>query len=315
MENQITTSFLHPMFRMSFPCRHLTAVAAVLSVLLATPNAHGQTGKPEPTKIETTHRVELRGGYTGGRFSHSTEDTHTYISLFGGGGNSHPGVAVEHQFDGLMLGADYALAQHRLGRPTTTTLRVGLDVLSAADRLRIGDGRRATLGLLAAHPHVSVDIQKKRWQTRVGVGMLVGRVGYYGQGGSFDLLSTNIVVDTVHIVPTFQLEMNWNHWVQYEIGHGANGLLGLANPTFTFGVGTGFGPHSPIALVVGVSGASSLNFERTEDSFTYARVLLAPAGKLWQANAFATFGSSQYQRVALQVGYTLPGKTSGSAGR
>ncbi|MBF9220906.1 hypothetical protein [Hymenobacter ruricola] len=293
--------------------RRFVAVFAVLPALLASSFAHAQTGSPEPAKIETSRSVELRGGYTSGRFSHGTEDIHSSFSLFGGGGNSRPGVAVEHRFDGLLLGADYALAQHRPGR-STTTLRVGLDVVSAADRLRIGDGRRATVGLLAAHPHMSVDIQKNRWQTRVGVGMLVGRVGYYGQEKSFDLLSTNIVVDTVRAVPTFQFEMNWNHWVQYELGYGGNGLLGLANPTSYLGVGTGFGPRSPLALVVGVSSAASLNFERSASSFTYARVALAPAGKPWQANAFATFGSGQYQRMAVQVGYTLPGKAARSAG-
>lgn len=293
--------------------RHLTAIAALLPALLATTLAHAQTGKSEPAKLETSSSIELRGGYTGGRFSHSSEDVHSSFNLFGGGGNSRPGVAVEHRFDGLMLGADYALAQHRPGRPTVTTLRAGLDVLGAADRLRIGTGRRATLGLLAAHPHISIDVQKNRWQTRVGVGVLVGRVGYYGQEGSFDLLSTNIVVDTVRAVPTFQLEMNWHHWFQYEIGYGANGLLGLANPTSYLGVGTGFGPRSPLALVVGVSSAASLNFERSASSFGYARVVLAPAGRPWQANVFATYGSAQYQRMALQVGYTLPGKTSSSA--
>ncbi|GAA4047168.1 hypothetical protein GCM10022409_36610 [Hymenobacter glaciei] len=298
------------MFRASFSLRQLAAVATFLPASLAAPLAHAQTASLEPAKVETTSSFELHGGYTGGRFSHSTNDTHSSFNPFGGGGSSPRGVAVEHRFDGLMLGADYVLAKRRAGHPTTTTLRVGLDVLGAADRLRIGDGRRATVGLLAAHPHFSVDMQKNRWQTRVGVGMLAGRVGYYGQDGSFDILATNIVVDTVHTVPTFQLEMNWNHWVQYEIGYGANGLLGLANPAYFFGVGTGFGPRSPLALVVGVSSAASLDFDRTKSSFGYARVVLAPAGRPWQANVFTTYGSAHYQRVALQVGYKLPGKAS-----
>lgn len=291
--------------------RHLAAAALLLPALLATSLAHAQTGKPEPAQLEITRGVELRGGYTGGRFSHSSEDIHSSFNLFGSGGNSRPGVAVEHRFDGLMLGADYVLGQHRPGRPTTTTLRVGLDVLGAADRLRIGDGRRATVSLLAAHPHFSINVQKHRWQTRVGAGMLVGRVGYYAQEGSFDLLSTNIVVDTVHIVPTCQFETNWNHWLQLETGYGSNGLLGLANPTYYGGVGTGFGPRSPLALVVGVSSAASLEYDRAVSTFGYARVVLAPAGRPWQASAFVTYGSAQYQRMALQVGYQLPTKASG----
>jgi hypothetical protein len=304
---QFTIPFLHVMLRFAVSSRYLAAGAA----LLATPLAHAQTVSTEPVQLETTRGVELRGGYTGGRYSHSTNDYHSSINLFGGSGGSRTGSAVEHRFDGLMLGADYVLGQHRPGRPTTTTLRVGLDVLGAADRLRIGDGRRTTVNLLAAHPHFSIDVQKNRWQTRVGVGMLVGRVGYYAQDGSFDLLSTNTVVDTVHTVPTFQLEMSWNHWFQYETGYGSNGLLGLANPTYYGGVGTGFGPRSPLALVVGVSSAASLEYERAVSSFAYTRVILAPAGRPWQASAFVTYGSAQYQRTALQVGYKLPTRASG----
>ena len=195
------------MFRFPLCSRCLAAIAALLPILLATIPAQAQAVGTEPAQLEITHGVELRGGYTGGRYSHSTDDFHSSFSLFGGG-NTRTGSAVEHSFNGLMLGADYVIGQHRPGRPTTTTLRVGLDVLGAADRLRIGDGRRATLSLLAAHPHFSIDVQRNRWQTRVGVGVLVGRVGYYAQEGSFDLLSTNSVVDTVHAVPTFQLEMN-----------------------------------------------------------------------------------------------------------
>ncbi|MDB5235326.1 MAG: hypothetical protein JWR44_2319 [Hymenobacter sp.] len=302
------------MFRFSLPSHHLAAVLAMLPAFLATAPVRAQAVSPEPPKTETGRSVELRGGYTGGRFSHSTDDYHSSFSLFGGGGGSRTGSAVEHRYDGLMLGADYVIAQHRTGSPTTTALRVGLDVLGAADRLRIGDGRRATMGLLAVHPHFSIDVQRRRWQTRAGLGMLVGRVGYYAEDASFDLLATNTVVDTVNVVPTFHLEMNWNHWLQYEVGYGANGLLGLANPAYYGGVGTGFGPRSPLALVVGVSSAASLEYERPVSSFTYTRLTLAPASQPWQASAFATFGSAQYQRVALQVGYKLPGK-AGSTGR
>ena len=298
------------MFRFAAPSRSLAA-AALLSAAFAASAAHAQTAaQPEPAKVETTHGFELRGGYTGGRFSHSTEDTHSGISLFGGGGNSRPGLPVEHRYDGLLLGADFVQTQHRPGRPSTLVLRAGLDVLGAADRLRIGDGRRATVGLVAAHPHFSLEVQRHRWQTRVGVGLLAGRVGYYGQEGSFDLLSTNIEVDTVHVVPTFQFETGWNHWVQIETGYGANGLLGLANPAFYAGVGTGFGPRSPLAVVVGATGAASLNYERSLDTRAYARLVLAPAGRPWQASAFATFGTAQYQRVALQMSYKLPGKAA-----
>lgn len=296
------------MFRLLSCSPGLAAAAFFVPAVLAIQPVRAQAGGSAPLPLEVSHRFELRGGYTGGRFSHSTEDTHTSISLFGGGGNSHPGFPVEHRYDGLLLGADFVQTQHRPGRPSTLTLRAGLDVLGAADRLRIGDGRRATVGLVAAHPHFSLEVQRHRWQTRVGLGMLAGRVGYYGQEAAFDLLSTNIVVDTVHMVPTFQFETSWNHWAQIEFGHGANGLLGLANPASYAGVGTGFGLRSPLALVVGITGAASLNFERTLDSRPYARLALAPAGRPWQASAFATFGTAQYQRVALQVGYRLPQK-------
>ena len=298
------------MFRLPFLARTLATAAIMLPALLGVNSVLAQTQTAEPTKTETTRGFELRGGYTSGRFSHSTDDYHSRINLFGGSGGSRTGSLVEHRYDGLMLGGDYVLGQHRPGRPTTTTLRVGLDVLGAADRLRIGDGRRATVGLLAAHPHFSLDVQRRGWQTRLGVGVLVGRVGYYAEDTGFDLLATNTVVDTVNAVPTFSLEMNWKHWVQYEAGYGANGLLGLANPTYYGGLGTGFGPRSPLALVVGVSSAASLEYERAVSSFAYSRLTLAPAGRPWQASAFATFGSAQYQRVALQMTYRLPKKSS-----
>ena len=307
MQHQCHIIFLVDMSRFCSPYRQFAAVATLLHALLAMSVAHAQTGETKPDKPEITRSVELRGGYTGGRYAHSTDDYHSSINLFG---SSRPrtGTSVEHHFDGLMLGVDYALARHQAGSPTTTTLRLGLDVLGAADRLRIGDGRRATLALLAAHPHLSVDVLKKRWQMRVGAGLLAGRVGYYAQDGTFELLSTNTVVDTVHSVPTFQLEMNWNHWFQYEIGYGSNGLLGLANPTYFGGIGTGFGPRSPLALVIGASSAASLEYVESVTTYAYARVLVAPVGRPWQASAFATYGTAEYQRVALQVGYTLPGK-------
>ena len=302
------------MFRTPFTPRPLAAAVALLGAGLATPAAHAQTTAPEPAKLETSHGFELRGGYTSGRFSHSTADTHSSFNLFGGGGNPRPGFPVEHRYDGLLLGADFVQTQHRTGRPSTLVFRAGLDVLGATDRLRISNGRRATVGLLAAHPHFSLELQRRRWTTRAGAGLLAGRVGYYGQEGSFDLLSTNIVVDTVNVVPTFQFETGWNHWLQIETGYGANGLLGLANPAYYAGVGTGFGPRSPLTLVVGATSAASLNYERTLSSLWYGRLALAPAGRPWQASLFATLGTAQYQRVALQVGYKLPGK-AGSAGQ
>lgn len=304
------------MFRFSFHSRSLAAVAATLPALLATTSAvRAQAVGPEPAKTEVTHGFELRSGYTGGRFSHNSDDHRSSFNLFGGGGNSRTGFPVEHRYDGLMLGADYVQTQHRPGRPATSTLRVGLDMLGAADRLRIGDGRRATVGLLAAHPHFSYELQRHRWQTQVGVGLLLGRVGYYERETSFDLLSTNRVVDTVTVVPTFQLAMNWNHWVQYEAGYGAQGLLGLANPVYHFGVGTGFGPRSPLAVVVGATSATSTDFANRESGYYYTRLTLAPAGRPWQANAFVTFGSAQYQRVALQMTCRLPQKGAVSAAR
>ena len=304
------------MFRSPFSTLRGAAVAAaMLPAVLAANSVRAQAVGPEPVQLETTRGFELRGGYTSGRFSHNTDDHRAKFDLFGGGGSSRKGFPVEHRYDGLLLGADYMLTQHRTGRPSTTTLRVGLDVLGAADRLRIGDGRRATVGLLAAHPHFGLELQRRRWQTNVGVGLLVGRVGYYERETSFDILATNTVVDTVSTVPTFQLEMNWNHWVQYEAGYGAQGLLGLANPVYTFGVGTGFGPRSPLAVVVGVTLPESSDFANREGQYTYARIVLAPAGRPWQATTFATFGSAQYQRVALQMSYRLLQKTAVSAAR
>ena len=276
--------------------------------------AQAQTANPEPAKTTTTRSVELRGGYTAGRYSHSDTDYHSSFSLFGSGGSSRPGRPVEHRYDGLLLGADYVQAFRRpSGR--TNTVRVGLDVLGAADRLTIGEGRRNTLGLVAAHPHFGFETHKRKLLTRVGAGLLVGRVGYYSRSGSFDLLSTSTVVDTVRAVPALQLEMNWNHWVQYEVGYGANGLLGLANPVYTAGIGTGFGPRSPVAVVFGSTVAKSLDYANRDVEHYYARVTLAPASKPWQANAFVTFGTPEYRRVALQLAYRLPLRTAGSAVR
>ena len=67
--------------------------------------------------------------------------------------------------------------------------------------------------------------------------------------------------------------------------------------------------------MVGVSSAASLEYQSPVSSFAYARVVVAPAGRPWQASAFVTYGSAQYQRTALQVGYKLPAKTKGSPGR
>ena len=270
--------------------------------LLALPG-RAQTS-PTVSSAPTRQYLVFRGGYTAGRFAHSTDDYHPIISLFGGG-NSRTGQPVEHRFDGVLLGADFVQEIHRPDRKRVVSVLVGLDLLGASDRLTIGNSRRERLTLGALHPHFEVDLNTGKWLFRGGGGLLLGRVGYYGST-SFDLLANSTVVDTVSVVPTFQTRIGWSNWIIGESGYGANGLLGLANPVWQAGIGTGFGPHSPVTVLVGATEPESADFANQEYGHGYVRLEVAPAASPWRANGFFTFGSKSYGRVALQVAYRLP---------
>ena len=288
--------------RLNF-CRLLRrATLLVAGGLLALPG-RAQTS-PTVSPAPTRQYLVFRGGYTAGRFAHSTDDYRPVISLFGSG-NSRTGQPVEHRFDGVLLGADFAQETYFPNRKRTLTVLGGLDVLGAADRLAIGDGRRARLMLGAVHPHFELGLGTPNWQFRGGAGLLLGRVGYYGST-SFDLFANTTIVDTVRVVPTFQTRVGWRNWVLAESGYGANGLLGLANPVWQAGIGTGFGPRSPVTLLVGVTEPESADFANQEYGHGYVRLEVAPASSAWRASGFSTFGSESYGRVALQVAYRLP---------
>jgi hypothetical protein len=285
--------------------KYLPFLLAIASTTLLAFRSQAQTPDvPSTPKIRTF--LDLRGGYTGGRFAHSTDDYRSRFSIFGGGGgSSRTGQPVAHRFDGVLLGADFVQEIQRPDRNRTATLSIGLDLLAASDRLRIGNDRTARLMLGALHPHFAGELITRNWQFRGGAGLLLGRVGYYGttSGG---LLSNSTNVDTATVVPTFQTRVGWRNWVLCENGYGANGLLGLANPTWQVGFGTGFGRRSPVAVIVGASLPESVSFEQQEGGFGYVRLEAAPAASPWRANAFATFGSASYNRVALQMAYRLP---------
>lgn len=150
------------------------------------------------------HSLEVRGGYTGGRFTHYTDDFTSSFNLFGGG-RSQTGQLVAHRFNGLLLGADFVRESIQTGSPQKITLLAGLDVLAAADRLTFADDRRMTLSLTAAHPHAAVEISDANWLVRAEAGLLLGRVGYSASSSTLDILSTRTVVDTVQVVPSFRL--------------------------------------------------------------------------------------------------------------
>jgi hypothetical protein len=281
----------------------LLLLALALGVLPAF-ECQGQASGAAPTP-EIQQFLAFRGGYTGGRFAHSTDDYRPSLSLFGfGSGRSRTGLPVAHRFDGVLLGADFGQEIHRPDRNRTTTIAVGLDLLAASDRLSIGTDRRDRLMLGALHPHFEAELITQNWQFRGGAGLLLGRVGYYGStSGGF--LSSSTVVDTVTVVPTFHTRVGWRNWVLAENGYGANGLLGLANPVWQVGFGTGFGRRSPVAVIVGASMPESVAFDQQEGGFGYLRLEVAPATSPWRANGFVTFGTGSYNRVALQAAYRL----------
>lgn len=264
-----------------------------------------QTRATHTADTEKRRFLLLNSGYTSGRFAHSTLDYRPKIDLLGGFGKPRPGQPVKHRFDGVLLGVAYGKEHHRASRSRTTSMLAGLDLLAAADRLTIGDGRRTRLALGALHPHLELGLTNKNWQLRGGFGVLVGRVGYYGSSTA-GYVTTSTFVDTVTAVPTFQYRMGWRNWVLVESGYGANGLMGLANPAWQAGIGTGFGPRSPFAVVVGVTEPESADFKREELSFAYLRLEIAPAASRWRASGFVTFGSASYGRVAIQAAYRLP---------
>ncbi|WP_152560075.1 hypothetical protein [Hymenobacter sp. IS2118] len=212
---------------------------------------------------------------------------------------------MEHRFNGVLLGVAFEREHHHASRGRTTSLLAGLNLLAAADQLTIGDGRRARLALGSLHPHLELGLTNKTWQLRGGFGVLVGRVGYYGSSRA-SYVATSTVVDTVTAVPTFQYRLGWRNWVLVESGYGANGLLGLANPAWQAGIGTGFGPRSPFVVVLGVTEPESADFKREESGFGYLRLEMAPAASQWRASGFVTFGSASYGRLAIQAAYRLP---------
>lgn len=288
--------------RLTF-CRLLRRTTLLVVGGLLALTGRGQTS-PTVSPAPTRQYLVFRGGYTAGRFAHSTDDYHPIISLFGGG-NSRTGQPVEHRFDGVLLGADFVQEIHRPDRKRVVTVLAGLDLLGASDRLTIGNSRRERLTLGALHPHFEVDLNTGKWLFRGGGGLLLGRVGYYGSS-SFDLLASSTIVDTVSVVPTFQTRIGWSNWIIGESGYGANGLLGLANPVWQVGIGTGFGPHSPVTVLVGATEPESADFANQEYGHGYVRLEVAPAASPWRANGFFTFGSESYGRMALQVAYRLP---------
>lgn len=289
------------MGRCSFFFRHLTAVATLLAAF----PAHAQTGKPALTKPETTHTLELRGGYTSGRFAHYTNDYAPTINFFGGG-NSQTGQVVDHHFNGVLLGACFV---REIQQPTSSrkiTMGAGLDVLTASDRLAFADGHRATLPLLAVHPNLTLGIEYNRWLLRGSAGLLLGRVGYYASTTSQGFLSNRTVVDTVNIVPTFTIRAGWHNWIMVDGGYGTDGLLGLANPAWHAGVGTGFGPRSPVAVLFGTSGAESTDYDQVSPDHYYLQLETSPKASRWRATGFFTLGASSYSRVGAKVAYRLP---------
>jgi hypothetical protein len=269
-----------------------------------TPTAQAQPRIPQPSDPEIQRFLVLRGGYTSGKFAHSTEDYRPKFDLLGGLSKPRLGLPVDHRFNGLLLGIAFEQEYHRADRNRTTSVLAGLDLLAASDRLTIGDGRRARLGLGAVHPRLEFGLANKNWQLRGGGGVLVGRVGYFGSSTA-GVVSTSTVVDTVAAVPTFQYRVGWRNWVLVENGYGADGLFGLANPAWQFGIGTGFGPRSPFAVLLGVSEPESADFRREESGFGYLRLEMAPAASKWRASGFVTFGSASYGRLAVQVAHRL----------
>lgn len=290
-------------------CCRTGASGRLTLALLGCLFALGCCAQPGASVSEARQYLELRGGYTGGRFAHSTDDYAPRLSLFGGG-SSRTGQLVEHRFDGTLLGAEYVRETPGTKPRQTMTVRLGFDVLVAADRLTFADGRRATLPLGAAHPHLGLGLGRGQWALRGDAGLLLGRVGYYAADVSEGFLSSRTVVDTVRLVPTFAFRMGWANWLLLDGGYGATGLLGLANPAWHAGVGTGFGPRSPVALLFGTTGAESTDYNDTSSNHYFLQLEAAPSASRWRVSGFVSFGAGSYGRAAAQVAYRLPQRTA-----
>jgi hypothetical protein len=267
--------------------------------------ATAQTAAPSPAAPPIRNSVELRTGYSAGRFSHGSSSNYSSLSLFGGDGGSY-GQLVEHRFDAFLLGATF-LREETNANGRRLTLGAGLDVLGATDHLQFADGQHQVLKLGAIHPHLRLGFAGPSWETRFGAGMMLGRVGYYAKTRNQDLLASTTTVDTFKVVPTFQVRTGFRHWVLADAGYGADGLLAMANPVWHLGMGVGFGPQSPVTLLAGVTMAEAQDFSRPyENGQYYAQLEVAPASSRWQGRGFYSFGPGLYSRVALQAAYRLP---------
>jgi hypothetical protein len=105
---------------------------------------------------------------------------------------------------------------------------------------------------------------------------------------------------------TVRYRAGWANWILAEGGYGAGGLMGLANPTWQSGIGTGFGPRSPVAILAGITGGESTDEDKNYSDHYFLKVEAAPLNSRWRATGFCTFGDGTYGRVALQVAYRLP---------
>ncbi|MBD2768121.1 hypothetical protein IC235_09485 [Hymenobacter sp. BT664] len=276
--------------------------AALLPACLLVFNSFAQTGEAPVIR----HSLELRSGYTGGSFSHYTNDYTSSLNIFGG---SPPRTreVVEHQFNGVLFGASWRHETVRADR-ISPSFSVGMDVLSASDQLTFSNGRDVSLRLWAVHPRLGVDLKQGRWLLQTEGGVLVGRVGYFATEET-GFLSRSTVVDTADAVFTIRARSSWNNGLLTEVGYGAGGLLGLANPTWHAGVGMGFGPLSPIAILAGITGAKSTNEGDDSSEQYFLQIEATPPNSRWRATSFFSvfgIGTGTYGRVAVQVAYRLP---------
>jgi hypothetical protein len=252
------------------------------------------------------HTLELRSGYTSGQFAHYTDDYDPPLFVFLGGGRPQTGEVVEHRFNGVLFGASWRREAARDGRRWPVSVSAGIDVLTAVDRLTFATGRRVSLPLWAVHPRLGLGLEKGKWLLQAEGGVLLGRVGYFAANYDAGLFSRRTVVDTVQAVFTARSRVGWANWILAESGYGAGGLLGLANPTWQFGIGTGFGPHSPVAILTGVVNGESTDENKDYSDRYFLQVEVAPLNSRWRATGFCMFGTGTYGRVAVQVAYRLP---------
>ena len=270
-----------------------------------------QSRSPTPEPVVTQY-LELRGGYTGGQFEHYTADYKNSIDLFGPS-KPRPGQLVEHRFAGALVGVDFGREMLRPDIRRKITVLAGLDVLAASDQLTFADGHRASLPLGAVHPHFGLGLERGNLLLRADAGLLAGRVGYYEVTTSEGFLSNSTVVDTVKLVPTITFRAGWANWMLFESGYGTSGLLGLANPVWHAGLGTGFGRRSPVAVLFGITGAESTDYGNSSSDYYYLQLGATPAASRWRASGLVTLGAGSYSRIAAQVAYRLPLRTGATA--